>query len=54
VQELSLEITPEIFLKEIAPARTFVLERDLELLRQAGWIKGGRLESAIVVGADRS
>jgi UDP-3-O-[3-hydroxymyristoyl] N-acetylglucosamine deacetylase/3-hydroxyacyl-[acyl-carrier-protein] dehydratase len=53
VQELSLEITPENFLKEIAPARTFVLERDLELLRQSGWIKGGRLESAIVVGADR-
>jgi len=52
-QELSLEITPETFLKEIAPARTFVLERDLELLRQSGWIKGGRLESAIVVGADR-
>ena len=38
---------------EIAPARTFVLERDLELLRQSGWIKGGRIESAIVVGKDR-
>ncbi len=53
VQELSLDVTPEVFLKEIAPARTFVLERDLEVLRQSGWIKGGRLESAIVVGADR-
>jgi UDP-3-O-[3-hydroxymyristoyl] N-acetylglucosamine deacetylase/3-hydroxyacyl-[acyl-carrier-protein] dehydratase len=51
-QTRSLDITPEIFLKEIAPARTFVLERDLEGLRQAGWIKGGRLESAIVVGKD--
>lgn len=51
VQERTLDITPEVFLREIAPARTFVLERDLEVLRQAGWIKGGRLESAIVVGA---
>jgi UDP-3-O-[3-hydroxymyristoyl] N-acetylglucosamine deacetylase/3-hydroxyacyl-[acyl-carrier-protein] dehydratase len=52
VQTRSLDITPESFLAEIAPARTFVLERDLEALRQAGWIKGGRLESAIVVGKD--
>ncbi len=52
VQTRSLEITPETFLSEIAPARTFVLERDLEALRQAGWIKGGRMESAIVVGRD--
>mgnify|MGYP003340323680 FL=1 len=52
VQERSIEITPDNFLKEIAPARTFVLERDLELLRQSGWIKGGRIESAIVVGKD--
>jgi UDP-3-O-[3-hydroxymyristoyl] N-acetylglucosamine deacetylase/3-hydroxyacyl-[acyl-carrier-protein] dehydratase len=50
IQERTFDITPELFLREIAPARTFVLERDLELLRQAGWIKGGRLESAIVVG----
>jgi UDP-3-O-[3-hydroxymyristoyl] N-acetylglucosamine deacetylase/3-hydroxyacyl-[acyl-carrier-protein] dehydratase len=53
VQERSIDITPESFMAEIAPARTFVLERDLELLRQSGWIKGGRIESAIVVGKDR-
>ena len=53
VQELSLEIDPETFLRDIASARTFVLERDLELLRKSGWIKGGRIESAIVVGQDR-
>lgn len=52
VQALTLDITPEIFLEQIAPARTFVLERDLQVLREAGWIKGGRLESAIVVGKD--
>jgi len=52
-QTLSIEITPENFLREIAPARTFVLERDVEALRQAGWIKGGSLSSAVVVGEDR-
>lgn len=52
-QSLTLDIDPETFLREIAPARTFVLERDLESLRRAGWIKGGRLESAVVIGADR-
>ena len=49
-QTLSLDITPETFLKQIAPARTFVLERDLESLRRNGWIKGGSLASAVVVG----
>ena len=53
VQERSIDITPESFMAEIAPARTFVLERDLELLRQSGWIKGGRIESAVVVGKDK-
>jgi UDP-3-O-[3-hydroxymyristoyl] N-acetylglucosamine deacetylase/3-hydroxyacyl-[acyl-carrier-protein] dehydratase len=49
-QTLSLDIDEQSFLRDIAPARTFVLERDLETLRAAGWIKGGRIESAIVVG----
>ncbi len=53
VQERTIDITPESFMAEIAPARTFVLERDLELLRQSGWIKGGRIESAVVVGKDK-
>jgi UDP-3-O-[3-hydroxymyristoyl] N-acetylglucosamine deacetylase/3-hydroxyacyl-[acyl-carrier-protein] dehydratase len=53
VQELTLDVTPETFLTQIAPARTFVLERDVEALRKAGWIKGGRLDRAIVVGRDR-
>jgi UDP-3-O-[3-hydroxymyristoyl] N-acetylglucosamine deacetylase/3-hydroxyacyl-[acyl-carrier-protein] dehydratase len=52
IQERTVDVSPEVFLEQIAPARTFVLERDLELLREAGWIKGGRLESAIVVGKD--
>jgi len=49
-QTRTIDVDDQTFLKEIAPARTFVLERDLEGLRKAGWIKGGRIESAVVVG----
>ncbi|MEK7331311.1 MAG: bifunctional UDP-3-O-[3-hydroxymyristoyl] N-acetylglucosamine deacetylase/3-hydroxyacyl-ACP dehydratase [Candidatus Eisenbacteria bacterium] len=52
-QTLSLDIDEGSFMDQIAPARTFVLERDIEPLRRAGWIKGGCLESAVVVGEDR-
>ncbi len=51
-QTLSLDIDPDAFLEQIADARTFVLERDIEALRAAGWIRGGRAESAVVVGQD--
>ena len=46
---ISLDIDETSFMEQIAPARTFVLERDIEALRRAGWIKGGRLESAVVI-----
>jgi UDP-3-O-[3-hydroxymyristoyl] N-acetylglucosamine deacetylase/3-hydroxyacyl-[acyl-carrier-protein] dehydratase len=49
-QTVTFDIDDETFMREIAPARTFVLERDLDSLRGKGWIKGGRLESAVVVG----
>ncbi|MCK4414060.1 MAG: bifunctional UDP-3-O-[3-hydroxymyristoyl] N-acetylglucosamine deacetylase/3-hydroxyacyl-ACP dehydratase [Candidatus Eisenbacteria sp.] len=51
-QHCTLEITPEIFRREIAPARTFVLHRDVERLRAQGLIKGGSLANAIVVEDD--
>uniref|UniRef100_A0A832I0Q1 Multifunctional fusion protein n=1 Tax=Eiseniibacteriota bacterium TaxID=2212470 RepID=A0A832I0Q1_UNCEI len=51
-QTVSFDINEDTYLREIAPARTFVLERDVEALRRAGWIKGGRIESAVVVGDD--
>lgn len=37
------------FAKEIAPARTFVFVRELQKLREAGLIKGGNLDNAIVI-----
>jgi UDP-3-O-[3-hydroxymyristoyl] N-acetylglucosamine deacetylase/3-hydroxyacyl-[acyl-carrier-protein] dehydratase len=51
-QHASYDITPEVFVKEIAPARTFVLERDVELLRAKGMIRGGSLRNAVVVKPD--
>jgi UDP-3-O-[3-hydroxymyristoyl] N-acetylglucosamine deacetylase/3-hydroxyacyl-[acyl-carrier-protein] dehydratase len=42
----------ETFIREIAPARTFALERDLDMLRSRGLIKGGSLDNAVVVRED--
>jgi UDP-3-O-[3-hydroxymyristoyl] N-acetylglucosamine deacetylase len=38
----------ESFASAIAPARTFVLARQIDQLRQAGLIKGGTLDNALV------
>ena len=40
--------TRESYTSAIAPARTFVLAEQVEALRQAGLIKGGSLENALV------
>jgi UDP-3-O-[3-hydroxymyristoyl] N-acetylglucosamine deacetylase len=48
-QWLKFTLTPENFLKEIAPARTFVLREQIDALWKAGLAKGGSLENAIVV-----
>lgn len=48
-QFLSVEITPAVFEREIAPARTFVFYEDVKPLMDKNLIKGGSLENAIVV-----
>src|SRR5437764_11559613 len=48
-QFLSIEVTPAIFEREIAPARTFVYYEDVQPLIDKNLIKGGSLENAIVV-----
>ena len=48
-QFLSTAITPAIFEREIAPARTFVYYEDVQPLMEKNLIKGGSLENAIVV-----
>lgn len=48
-QYYTTEITPEIYEKEIARARTFVFYEDVKPLLDKGLIRGGSLENAIVV-----
>jgi UDP-3-O-[3-hydroxymyristoyl] N-acetylglucosamine deacetylase/3-hydroxyacyl-[acyl-carrier-protein] dehydratase len=48
----STEITPAIYEKEIAAARTFVYYEDVKPLMDKGLIKGGSLENAVVVRGD--
>ncbi|MEA5499782.1 UDP-3-O-acyl-N-acetylglucosamine deacetylase [Limnoraphis robusta] len=43
----------EDFTTAIAPARTFVLQKQVQHLQQAGLIKGGTLDNALVCGDDR-
>ena len=51
-QYFSTEITPEIYEKEIAAARTFVYYEDIAPLMEKGLIKGGTLEAAVVIRGD--
>ncbi|MEB3234172.1 MAG: UDP-3-O-acyl-N-acetylglucosamine deacetylase [Cyanobacteriota bacterium] len=52
-QLFSLELTPERFVNEIAPARTFGFREQVEQLRAAGLIQGGALDNALVCDGDR-
>lgn len=47
-QELAIKVDEETFRKEIAPARTFCLERDVQAMQAAGLIQGGSLDCAVV------
>ena len=48
VQYENFEVTPEIYEREIAPARTIAYEKEIEALRSMGLGLGGTLESVIV------
>ncbi|MFN5193284.1 MAG: UDP-3-O-acyl-N-acetylglucosamine deacetylase [Cyanobacteriota bacterium] len=52
-QLYSLDLTPERFVAEIAPARTFGFRDQVEQLRAAGLIRGGGLDNALVCDGDR-
>ena len=47
-QQFTLELTPQRFVEEIAPARTFGFRDQVEQLRAAGLIQGGALDNALV------
>jgi UDP-3-O-[3-hydroxymyristoyl] N-acetylglucosamine deacetylase len=48
-QAYTMELTPERYACEIAPARTFGFTRDFDALRNMGLIRGGSLENALVL-----
>ncbi|MGB0334053.1 MAG: bifunctional UDP-3-O-[3-hydroxymyristoyl] N-acetylglucosamine deacetylase/3-hydroxyacyl-ACP dehydratase [Opitutales bacterium] len=52
-QHLSLDIDHESYVAQIAPARTFTIYEDIEELLKLGKIKGGSLDSAIVIKGDK-
>jgi UDP-3-O-[3-hydroxymyristoyl] N-acetylglucosamine deacetylase len=47
---MEVDLTPEVYGREIAPARTFGFERDLAQMRDMGLIRGATLESAVCFG----
>jgi UDP-3-O-[3-hydroxymyristoyl] N-acetylglucosamine deacetylase len=46
-QQLEMDVCPERYASEIAPARTFGFEYELEQMRQMGLIRGASLENAV-------
>lgn len=51
-QYFDSDITPELFRKEIAGARTFGYLHEVEALRKRGLAQGGTLENAVVFGPE--
>ena len=51
-QMLALDLSPQVFVDEIAPARTFGFREQVEQLRAAGLIQGGALDNALVCDGD--
>lgn len=50
-QRLDIEVTPETYASQIAPARTFGFEQELDAMRNMGLIRGASLDSAVCFGA---
>lgn len=52
-QGATIQLESGRFLEEVAPARTFALARDVEMLRKAGLGKGGTLENTVIFDDQR-
>ena len=52
-QEKSVRVAEDAFKRELSRARTFGFAEEVELLRKAGLARGGSLDNAVVIGADR-
>ncbi len=51
-EHFALDITPETFEREVAPARTFGFLKEVEYLHSRGLARGGSLDNVVVVGDD--
>ncbi|MFI5335733.1 MAG: bifunctional UDP-3-O-[3-hydroxymyristoyl] N-acetylglucosamine deacetylase/3-hydroxyacyl-ACP dehydratase [Opitutales bacterium] len=52
-QHLSLTLDPDVYITQIAAARTFTIYEDIEELIKLGKIKGGSLDCAVVIKGDK-
>lgn len=52
-QHLSLDIDPDVYMTQIAAARTFTVYEEIEQLVKLGKIKGGSLDCAVVIRGDK-
>ena len=48
-QEMTFECEEDLFIREIAPARTFGFLKDVQRMRANGLAKGGSLENAVIL-----
>ncbi len=52
-QHLSLTVDPDVYMTQVAAARTFTIYEDIEALLKLGKIKGGSLDCAVVIRGDK-
>jgi UDP-3-O-[3-hydroxymyristoyl] N-acetylglucosamine deacetylase len=52
-QSLDMEVTPERYAQEIAPARTFGFSKELDQMRDMGLIRGASLDNAVCFDESR-
>lgn len=52
-QFASFVITPEIYEKEISPARTFCLKEEIDILRNMGLGKGSTYQNTLIIDKDK-
>jgi UDP-3-O-[3-hydroxymyristoyl] N-acetylglucosamine deacetylase len=52
-QEFAVDVTPDVFRRELARARTFGFMRDVAKLWSAGYARGACFENTVVVAEDR-
>ncbi|MEL6371737.1 MAG: UDP-3-O-acyl-N-acetylglucosamine deacetylase [Pseudomonadota bacterium] len=53
-QQIEIDVTDQFLIRRrLATARTFCRLKDIEMMRQAGYSRGGSLDNALVVDGDR-